>query len=99
MIAVSWGKAPPVNRPAMPSLRQIAEEVCAARGISMIDFMSQRRTAAVARARQEAYWRARHETMASLPKIGLAYGGRDHSTIIHGIKAHERRMGAANGQT
>jgi chromosomal replication initiator protein len=98
MIAVSWGKCTPVERKPIPSLREIAEQVCKFRGVSMIDFMSSRKTKSVARARQEAYWRARHETTASLPQIGSAYGNRDHTTVLFGIRAHERRLQAgANG--
>lgn len=39
----------------------------------------------VAQARQMVMYLAREETNASLPKIGKALGGRDHTTVIHGI--------------
>lgn len=41
--------------------------------------------------RQEAYWLARELTGRSLPEIGRAFGGRDHTTIIFGIRAVEAR--------
>lgn len=98
MISVSWGAMPPVQRPSTISLRDIAEDVCRKRGISINDFMSARRTKNVAMARQEAYWRAREETRASLPQIGRAYGGRDHTTILWGIRRHQARLDkVANG--
>jgi len=42
------------------------------------------RKKAVAFARQMAMYLAREETDASLPQIGEALGGRDHSTVMHG---------------
>jgi hypothetical protein len=48
-------------------------------------------------ARQEVYWRIRNEvtiggTPASYPIIGKWIGGRDHTTVLHGIRKHEERM-------
>lgn len=45
--------------------------------------------------RQEVMWRARHETPLSLPQIGQRLGGRDHTTVLHGVRQHERRMAEA----
>ncbi len=42
------------------------------------------RTKEVAAARQMAMYLGREETDASLPQIGEALGGRDHTTILHG---------------
>jgi len=38
----------------------------------------------IARARQVAMYLMREETKASLPQIGAALGGRDHTTVMHG---------------
>jgi chromosomal replication initiator protein len=43
-----------------------------------------RRTKKIALARQEAMYLARESTEASLPQIGAALGGRDHTTVMHG---------------
>jgi chromosomal replication initiator protein len=40
----------------------------------------------VAAARQMAMYLAREETGASLPHIGEALGGRDHTTVMHGLE-------------
>ncbi len=49
------------------------------------DVLIQRgRTKEVAAARQMAMYLAREETDASLPQIGEALGGRDHTTVMHG---------------
>ena len=49
-----------------------------------IDDMSAKiRTKEIAIARQIAMYLARELTGASLPKIGEAFGGRDHTTVLH----------------
>jgi chromosomal replication initiator protein len=41
--------------------------------------------------RFEIMWRARNELNAPLALIGHVLGGRDHTTIMHGIKRYENR--------
>lgn len=47
------------------------------------DMSAKTRTKEIATARQVAMYLAREMTSASLPKIGSAFGGRDHTTVIH----------------
>ena len=47
------------------------------------DLVGPRRTARLNNARQIAMYLAREVTMASLPQIGDAFGGRTHSTVLH----------------
>jgi len=54
--------------------------------IKVSDMFSQRRTRAVARPRQVAMWLARDLTPHSLPEIGDAFGGRDHTTVMHACR-------------
>jgi len=54
--------------------------------IKVADMFSQRRTRAVARPRQVAMWLARDLTPHSLPEIGDAFGGRDHTTVLHACR-------------
>ena len=42
--------------------------------------------------RQECYYRMSTELSMSSTNIGLAIGGRDHATILHGIKEHKKRL-------
>lgn len=51
--------------------------------VSMADLIGPRRTARLTQARQIAMYLAREVTMASLPQIGEAFGGRSHSTVLH----------------
>ncbi|ONI43555.1 chromosomal replication initiation protein DnaA [Candidatus Epulonipiscioides gigas] len=52
--------------------------------ITLIDLLSTKRTKAIAHPRQIAMYLCRKLTKLSLPKIGEQFGGRDHTTIIHG---------------
>lgn len=55
--------------------------------VSVADLCGLWRTVPLVRYRQLAYWLCRQHTSASLPAIGEKFGGRDHATIIHGLKA------------
>jgi chromosomal replication initiator protein len=54
--------------------------------IKVADMYSQKRTRAIARPRQIAMWLARELTTHSLPEIGEAFGGRDHTTVLHACR-------------
>jgi len=54
--------------------------------IKVAEMYSQKRTRAVARPRQVAMWLARELTPHSLPEIGEAFGGRDHTTVLHACR-------------
>lgn len=44
-------------------------------------------------ARHEAYYLLRKHTNMSLPQIGKKFGGKDHTTILHGYLSHIKRNG------
>lgn len=73
----------------------ILQETALHYGVSIVDIRSERRTKAVIPCRHAVMYRLRKETEMSLPKIGAFLGGRDHTTVIAGIKKHEARMAAA----
>ena len=54
--------------------------------IRVADLLSRRRSRSVARPRQVAMALAKELTRHSLPEIGDAFGGRDHTTVIHANK-------------
>ena len=54
--------------------------------IKVAEFFSKKRTRAIARPRQVAMWLSREVTAHSFPEIGDAFGGRDHTTVIHAVK-------------
>ena len=60
--------------------------------IRVADLLSERRSRSVARPRQLAMALAKELTNHSLPEIGNAFGGRDHTTVLHACrKIHELR--------
>jgi len=54
--------------------------------IKMSDLLSKRRSRSIARPRQVAMALSKELTNHSLPEIGAAFGGRDHTTILHGVR-------------
>jgi chromosomal replication initiator protein len=54
--------------------------------IKISDMASKRRTRTVARPRQIAMALAKELTQHSLPEIGEAFGGRDHTTVLHACR-------------
>jgi len=54
--------------------------------IKISDMSSKRRTRTVARPRQIAMALAKELTQHSLPEIGEAFGGRDHTTVLHACR-------------
>ncbi len=54
--------------------------------IRMSDLLSKKRTRSIARPRQIAMALAKELTSHSLPEIGEAFGGRDHTTVLHACR-------------
>ncbi len=54
--------------------------------IKVADILSKRRSRSVARPRQIAMALSKELTSHSLPEIGDAYGGRDHTTVLHACR-------------
>jgi chromosomal replication initiator protein len=54
--------------------------------VRVADLLSQRRSRSIARPRQVAMALAKELTTHSLPEIGDAFGGRDHTTVMHACK-------------
>jgi chromosomal replication initiator protein len=77
----------PSSRPRMITIQDIQTKVGEFYGLRLEEFKARKRTKAVAYPRQIAMYLSRELTDYSLPKIGEAFGGRDHTTVIH---AHEK---------
>ena len=60
--------------------------------ISMADIIGKKRTKSFAFPRQIAMYLCRQLTEESLPQIGEQFGGKDHTTILHGCKKIQRDM-------
>jgi chromosomal replication initiator protein len=57
--------------------------------IKVSDLLSKKRTRVIARPRQAAMWLAKNLTSQSYPSIGDAFGGRDHTTVLHAVRTIE----------
>ena len=74
------------------TVAEIAKQTAERYGVTVNEIKSARRGHRLVCARQEAMWRARNETPHSLPCIGRFLGGKDHTTVIYGIRKHEERI-------
>lgn len=91
--AAKRGYAIPEIRARPKAIAEIIAEVARESGFTVAMLVGDRRSRPIVAARHMAYWRVARETGASLAAIGRAFGDRDHTTIIHGIRKHEMRNG------
>jgi len=70
----------------MVTMENIQKTVAEYYKIRVADLLSKRRSRSVARPRQVAMALAKDLTKHSLPEIGDAFGGRDHTTVIHACR-------------
>lgn len=75
------------------SLALALDDVSARFGLSKADLRGPSRQRYIAHARQEFMYLA-NKAGRSLPQIGLFLGGRHHTTVLHGVRAHEGRTAA-----
>ena len=74
-------------------LIELLDEVCRRRAVTPHEVCGLARSKAVASARHELWWRLRHhpEASFSFQEIGRIFR-RHHTTVIHGVRAHCRRL-------
>ncbi|WP_018879267.1 chromosomal replication initiator protein DnaA [Thioalkalivibrio sp. ALE9] len=68
------------------TLENIQKTVADYYRVKVADLLSTRRSRSIARPRQIAMALAKELTQHSLPEIGQAFGGRDHTTVIHACR-------------
>ena len=68
------------------TMEEIQRRVAEHFKIRLSDMSSARRARVVARPRQVAMYLAKQLTSRSLPEIGRAFGGRDHTTVMHAVR-------------
>jgi chromosomal replication initiator protein len=68
------------------SIENIQKTVAEYFKIRVADLLSRRRSRSIARPRQFAMALSKELTNHSLPEIGDAFGGRDHTTVLHGCR-------------
>lgn len=83
---------PPSPPAPYAETERILAEVADKHGLTLGDLTGRRVFHRIAHARHEAMWRiARERPHLSLPAIGKLFN-RDHTTVIHALRAHERRL-------
>jgi chromosomal replication initiator protein len=74
------------------TIEEIQKKVCNYFNIKLSDMSSSRRLRAVARPRQIAMYLSKNLTYKSLADIGLKFGKKDHTTVMHAIKNIENLL-------
>lgn len=83
-------------RPAdQQTIDRVLRVVADAHGYTVEALVGPRRQRGLVAARQQAMWLCRALTGASLPEVARAIGGRDHTTVMHGVRRHEDEMRAS----
>jgi chromosomal replication initiator protein len=67
------------------TIEQIQRKVCEAYALKLSDLKAKNRTKAISFPRQIAMYLARQLTHASLSEVGRAFGGKDHTTVLHAV--------------
>jgi chromosomal replication initiator protein len=80
------------GQPATPSIDRVQEVVARRWGVTPEGLRSKARTKTLTVPRQIAMYLARDMLGMQLVEIGQAFGGRDHSTVIHSVDKVERQM-------
>ncbi len=81
VLAEIWGEEDKVI-----TIEQIQRRVGEAFGLKLSELKAKSRTKTVAFPRQVAMYLARQLTHASLAEIGHAFGGKDHTTVLHAVQ-------------
>ncbi|MEP1962653.1 chromosomal replication initiator protein DnaA [Tateyamaria sp.] len=68
------------------TVEEIQRKVSDHYNIRLSDMIGPKRLRSYARPRQVAMYLCKHMTSRSLPEIGRRFGGRDHTTVMHGVK-------------
>ncbi len=76
------------------TMDEIIKKTCEYYKLRQVDLISQNRQRAIARPRQMAMYLCKRLTQRSLPEIGKKFGGRDHTTILYGVRKIEELMQA-----
>jgi chromosomal replication initiator protein len=86
------GLYPDLRPPRVHTVREIQEQTCEAFGVSLEQLLSSSRAAPVTWPRQVAMYLARELTDQTLPAIGRAFGGRNHTTVMHACRRAAQRI-------
>ncbi|MCE7028459.1 helix-turn-helix domain-containing protein [Jiella avicenniae] len=75
------------------TMREIMDRIAKACGVTVMDIRSPGRSKRLIIPRQAFYYWAKRLTGNSYPQIGRFCGGRDHSTVLYGVVAYQKKRG------
>lgn len=81
---------PPIHK-RHASIQNIVDVVTDFFGVKLTDLQSKHRARSITTPRQVCMYLARHTTPLSLEEIGGFFGGRDHTTVMHAVRAIQAR--------
>ena len=84
----------PRTRAGRRTIEDVQRQICEAYGLTLEELLSTSRARPVAWPRQMAMYLARELTDATLPAIGRAFGGRNHTTVLHACRRTAEKMAA-----
>jgi chromosomal replication initiator protein len=80
--------------PQSPTVQMILDTITNYYDLKLADLLSHRRHKSIALPRQIGMWLTRKHTRYSLEEIGTYFGGRDHTTVMHAIRAVDSKRQA-----
>lgn len=86
----------PMDPNAVPPIAAIHGTVASKHGLTPREMLQKTQAWRISHPRQEAFSRAKAAGY-SLTQIGEYFGGYDHTSVLHGIRAHERRTQLKRG--
>ncbi|NOZ86389.1 MAG: chromosomal replication initiator protein DnaA [Deltaproteobacteria bacterium] len=86
------------DKPQKVSIEKIQSFVCSYFGITIKELCSNRRTKQLVFPRQIAMYLCRKNTSASFPEIGSKFGGKDHTTVMFGVKRIDKSIESGDNE-
>ncbi|HMQ01966.1 MAG TPA: chromosomal replication initiator protein DnaA, partial [Candidatus Doudnabacteria bacterium] len=80
------------NKKKVVTIRKIAENVAGFYSVTVEDLLKQSRKKEFVKPRQAAMYLIRQELKSSFPTIGDFFGGRDHTTVMHGVEKVDKAV-------